>query len=60
MNSIAILLVLGSAVMHALRNFLTKTSFDKQVFMWCYQVVSLIIFLPVFLYFLITIGIGIQ
>ena len=50
MNKIAILLVICSALMHALRNFLTKQADDKQCFVWWYEVFGLIFFLPVFAY----------
>ena len=53
MNKIAILLVICSALMHALRNFLTKQAGDKQCFVWWYEVMGLIFFLPVFIYTLI-------
>jgi uncharacterized membrane protein len=52
MNVIAVILVVISALIHALRNFLTKKSKDKQIFVWCYAVLSLILFTPVFIYFL--------
>ncbi|MBC2736108.1 MAG: EamA family transporter [Desulfobacteraceae bacterium] len=50
MNTTAVVLVLISAVMHAVRNFLTKTAFDKQVFVWWYELVGLLFFAPVFVY----------
>ena len=50
MNKIAILLVISSALMHALRNFLTKQAGDKQCFVWWYEVFGLIFFFPVFVY----------
>jgi len=49
-NETAVGLVLVSAVMHAVRNFLTKTAHDKQVFVWWYEVLGLIFFAPVFVY----------
>ena len=36
--------------MHALRNFLTKTARDKQVFVWWYELLGLLFFAPVFVY----------
>jgi len=56
-NTVSIGLVVSSAVIHALRNFLTKISEDKQVFIWCYEVCAVIFYLPLFLYFLSTYGI---
>lgn len=37
--------------MHAFRNFFTKKSKDKQIFIWWYETISLVFFLPIFLYF---------
>jgi len=54
MNSIVIGLVVLSALMHAFRDFLTKKSNDKQVFVWMFHLSSLIFFLPIFIYFLAT------
>ena len=50
MNTMAVGLVLVSAVMHAARNFLTKTAHDKQVFVWWYELLGLLFFAPVFVY----------
>lgn len=50
MNATAVGLVLISAVMHAVRNFLTKTAHDKQVFVWWYELLGLLFFAPVFVY----------
>ena len=50
MNTTAVVLVLISAAMHALRNFLTKTAHDKQVFVWWYELLGLGFFAPVFVY----------
>jgi uncharacterized membrane protein len=49
-NTTAVALVLISAVMHAARNFLTKTAHDKQVFVWWYELLGLLFFAPVFVY----------
>jgi uncharacterized membrane protein len=49
-NTTAVALVLISAVMHAVRNFLTKTAHDKQVFVWWYELLGLLFFAPVFVY----------
>ena len=50
MNTTAVVLVLISAVMHAVRNFLTKTAHDKPVFVWWYELLGLLFFAPVFAY----------
>ncbi len=42
MSTIAILLVVLSAAMHAGRNYLTKKATDKQAFEWWYEVVGLL------------------
>ncbi len=44
--------MVSSAFIHSLRNFLTKISDDKQVFIWCYEACAIAFYLPVFLYFL--------
>lgn len=36
--------------MHAIRNFLTKTAHDKQVFVWWYELLGLLFFAPFFVY----------
>jgi len=57
MNAFAILLVLLSALFHALRSLFTKASGDKQVFLWLYSIVALLFFFPLFMYFLLRDGI---
>ncbi|UCD79905.1 MAG: EamA family transporter [Desulfobacterales bacterium] len=57
MSTLAIALVLLSAVFHALRSLFTKESGDKQVFLWLYSIFALIFFLPLFVYFLFRVGI---
>ena len=52
MNKIVIILVVLSAVMHALRNFFTKKAYDKQAFVWLYEVFGLLFFTPVFAFVL--------
>jgi len=47
MNSIAILLVVLSAFIHALRNLFTKQSYDKEVFIWWYIFIGLVLYAPV-------------
>jgi uncharacterized membrane protein len=56
MHPLAILLVLLSAAMHALRNFFNKKALDKQAFVWWYEVFGLLFFSPVFLIVLIRQG----
>ena len=56
MNETAILLVILSAGMHALRNFLTKQALDKQSFIWWYETCGLVFFTPVFLWTLFNQG----
>ena len=59
MNETAIFLVLLSAAMHALRNFLTKKALDKQSFIWWYEIFGLIFFTPVFVWALVSEGVGV-
>ena len=47
MTSLAIILVLGSALTHSIRDSFTKNSKDKQVFVWWLAVVSFILFAPI-------------
>ena len=56
MNKIVIILVVLSAVMHALRNFFTKKAYDKQAFVWWYEVFGLLFFTPVFAFVLFSEG----
>lgn len=49
MSTVAIVLVILSAAMHAGRNYLTKKATDKQAFVWWYEVVGLVLFTPLFL-----------
>ena len=57
MNTLAVLLVIISATMHAARNLLTKRASDKQAFVWWYEIVGLILFFPVFALVLVRQGI---
>ena len=50
----AVLLVLLSALLHAVRNLFTKQGGDKRIFIWWYEVFALVFFLPFFVYFLLT------
>ena len=52
MQPLAIILVLLSAAMHALRSYFTKQALDKQAFVWWYEVFGLLFFAPVFLFVL--------
>jgi uncharacterized membrane protein len=54
LSTLAISLVLLSTILHATRDFLTKRSEDKQIFIWWCTVLSLILTFPVFVYLLIT------
>jgi len=56
MNEIVIILVVLSALMHALRNFFTKKAYDKQAFVWWYEVFGLLFFTPVFAFVLFKDG----
>ena len=58
MSSIAIGLVLLSALFHALRSLFTKESGDKQIFLWLYSLIALLFFSPLFFYFLYRVGIN--
>ena len=42
MSTLAITLVLLSALFHALRSLFTKESGDKQIFLWLYSIVALL------------------
>ncbi len=57
MSTLAIALVLLSALFHALRSLFTKESGDKQVFLWLYSIFALLFFAPLFIYFLFRVGI---
>jgi len=57
MNILVIGLVVLSAILHALKDFLTKKANDKQIFLWWFNVFSSIFFLPIFIYFLFIEGI---
>ena len=57
MSTIAIGLVLLSALLHALRSLFTKESGDKQIFLWLYSIFALLFFAPLFFYFIYRVGI---
>ena len=46
MSSIGLVLTLGSAMLHALRDFLIKNSDDKLAFSWLFRVAGLVLLLP--------------
>ncbi len=50
MHPLAIALVLASAGMHAWRELITKRAHDKQIFVWLFCVVSIVLFFPFFVY----------
>ena len=55
MTTIAIVLVVLSAAMHAARNYLTKKAADKKAFVWWYEIIGLLLFSPLFIvYFPVT------
>ena len=58
MSTVAIGLVLLSALFHALRSLFTKESGDKEIFLWLYSLIALLFFLPPFIYFLLKAGIN--
>jgi uncharacterized membrane protein len=58
MSTVAIGLVLLSALFHALRSLFTKESGDKQIFLWLYSIFALLFFSPLFFYFLYRVGIN--
>ena len=58
MSTVALGLVLLSALFHALRSLFTKESGDKQIFLWLYSLFALLFFAPLFFYFLYRVGIN--
>ena len=58
MSALAIVLVLISALFHAVRSLFTKESGDKQIFLWLYSIIALLFFSPLFFYFLFRVGIN--
>ena len=57
MSTLAIGLVVLSALFHALRSLFTKESGDKQIFLWLYSLFALLFFSPLFFFFLYRVGI---
>ncbi len=58
MNLLVVFLIILSALMHAFRNFFTKKANDKQIFVWWYEIVAMIFFLPVFLWYIFREGVS--
>lgn len=56
MNPLAVVLVILSAVMHALRTYYTKKGVDKQAFVWLYEIFGLLFFTPIFIIVLVREG----
>ncbi len=56
MELLAIALVLVSALMHSFRDLFTKKSGDKQAFVWWYELAAVVIYLPIFIYILLSSG----
>ena len=52
MDFFVVSLVLLSAFLHSLRNYVTKKSFNKMLFIWWYGVFAIILYLPFFIFFL--------
>jgi drug/metabolite transporter (DMT)-like permease len=52
MSTLAIVLVVISAGMHAVRNFLTKKAHDKKAFVWLYELFGITFFLPLLVFYL--------
>lgn len=50
MESLALILVLISAILHAIWNLFTKKSIDKMIFLWFLLLSSMIIYFPFFIY----------
>jgi drug/metabolite transporter (DMT)-like permease len=51
MSGIAMGIVLFAALFHAGWNYLTKKSLEKIVFVWCFLLVTLVLYLPLVIYF---------
>ena len=60
MDPVIVIMVLLSAVMHALRNFFNKRALDKQAFAWWFEVFGLLFFTPVFVFVFIREGLSIS
>lgn len=54
MESLAIVLVLVSSLIHATKDFFTKRGGDKRVFIWWYETFAMLFFMPFFLYYILT------
>jgi uncharacterized membrane protein len=60
MDPAVVIMVLLSALMHALRNFFNKRALDKQAFAWWFEVFGLLFFTPVFVFVLIREGLSLS
>ena len=49
MDRFAVTLILASAMLHAFREYLTKKGGDKQLFIYWYRLIALVLFFPIFL-----------
>lgn len=58
MSALAVVLVLISALFHALRSLFTKESGDKQIFLWWYSIFALLFYSPLFFFYLYRVGIS--
>jgi uncharacterized membrane protein len=56
MDPVVVIMVLLSALMHALRNFFNKRALDKQAFTWWFEIFGLLFFTPVFIFVFIREG----
>lgn len=54
MPILAIVLILTAALFHTLRDFTTKQASDKLLFVWWMSLISLLMLMPICLYFLFT------
>jgi uncharacterized membrane protein len=59
MDPVVVIMVLLSALMHALRNFFNKRALDKQAFTWWFEIFGLLFFTPVFAFVFIREGLTI-
>lgn len=57
MDPLAIALATLSAVTHAWRELHTKKAHDKQIFVWLFTCVAVVMYFPLFLYYLISVGV---
>jgi uncharacterized membrane protein len=60
MEPVVIIMVLSSAVLHALRNYFNKRALDKQAFIWWYEIFGLLFFTPIFIIMLFRVKFSIS